>query len=115
LFSIKSRRDISNLIFSDSLQKLEFFEKISTKCLLHITFYHFKAFCSEILSKQKCFSEEIKLSQVFVSIIPSDLAKYLFFSKYIVSKEIKAEIGEIIFLSNFLAQRVKSQRGRNWT
>jgi hypothetical protein len=31
----------------------------------------------------------------------------------IVSKEIKAEIGEIIFLSNFLAKRVKSQRGRN--
>jgi hypothetical protein len=31
----------------------------------------------------------------------------------IVSKEIKAEIGEIIFLSYFLAKRVKSQRGRN--
>jgi hypothetical protein len=32
---------------------------------------------------------------------------------YIVSKVIKAEIGEIIFLSYFLAKRVKSQRGRN--
>jgi hypothetical protein len=31
----------------------------------------------------------------------------------IVSKEIKAEIGEIIFLSYFLAKRIKSQRGRN--
>jgi hypothetical protein len=31
----------------------------------------------------------------------------------IVSKEIKAEIGEIVFLSYFLAKRVKSQRGRN--
>jgi hypothetical protein len=30
-----------------------------------------------------------------------------------VSKEIKAEIGEIIFLSYFLAKRVNSQRGRN--
>jgi hypothetical protein len=33
----------------------------------------------------------------------------------IVSKEIKAEIGEINFLSNFLAKRVESQRGRNLT
>jgi hypothetical protein len=33
--------------------------------------------------------------------------------KYIVSKEIKAEIGEIISLSYFLAKRVKSQRERN--
>jgi hypothetical protein len=32
---------------------------------------------------------------------------------HIVSKEIKAEIGELIFLSYFLAKRVKSQRGRN--
>ncbi len=37
----------------------------------------------------------------------------IFFFQTIVSKEIKAEIGEIIFLSNFLAKRVKSQRGRN--
>ncbi len=35
------------------------------------------------------------------------------FTKSIVSKEIKAEIGEVIFLSYFLAKRVKSQRGRN--
>jgi hypothetical protein len=34
--------------------------------------------------------------------------------KDIVSKEIKAEIGEIIFLSYFLAKRVKSQGGRNY-
>ncbi len=33
----------------------------------------------------------------------------------IVSKEIKAEIGEIIFLSYFLAKSVISQRGRNWS
>jgi hypothetical protein len=31
----------------------------------------------------------------------------------IVSKEMKAEFGEIIFLSYFLAKRVKSQGGRN--
>jgi hypothetical protein len=31
----------------------------------------------------------------------------------IVSKVIKAEIGEIISLSYFLAKRIKSQRGRN--
>jgi hypothetical protein len=34
-------------------------------------------------------------------------------SCFIVSKVIKAEIGEIIFLSYFLAKRIKSQRGRN--
>jgi hypothetical protein len=34
-------------------------------------------------------------------------------SAFIVSKEIKAEIGEIIFISYFLAKRVESQRGRN--
>jgi hypothetical protein len=33
--------------------------------------------------------------------------------RFIVSKEIKAEIGDLIFLSFFLAKRVKSQRGRN--
>ncbi len=33
--------------------------------------------------------------------------------EYIVSIELKAEIGEIIFLSNFLAKRIKSQKGRN--
>ncbi len=42
-------------------------------------------------------------NQIFVNSIGYD----------IVSKVIKAEIGEIIFLSYFLAKRAKSQRGRN--
>ncbi len=38
---------------------------------------------------------------------------FLMTKNHIVSKEIKAEFGEIIFLSYILAKRVKSQRGRN--
>jgi hypothetical protein len=34
-------------------------------------------------------------------------------SKVIVNKEIKAEIGEIIFFSYFLAKRIKNQGNRN--
>jgi hypothetical protein len=73
LFGRESQRDISHSIFSDSLRKLDFFLKFYTKYLLLITFYHIKAFCSKILSKQKCFRKEIKLCQVFVNIFPAIL------------------------------------------
>ncbi len=74
--AVKPWRDISNLFFSDSVQKLYFFENISTKCLLYITFYHFNGFRSKVLSKQKCFCKEIKLSQVFFNIFPQPPLKF---------------------------------------